>query len=158
MSGILYLAYFSYWIQKPLGLLSLLDEESTFPNATDLTFANKLKQHLDTNSCFRGERGKAFTVRHYAGEVGSCQISSSMFTSVFLLPFVNFISISLMIRWRMTHRVFWRRTEIYCTWIQFSSLPNANYLYHKRLHLRCLLNRIILNPYHTGLVLLIRRS
>ncbi|TVU30294.1 hypothetical protein EJB05_21904 [Eragrostis curvula] len=55
--------------KKPLGLLSLLDEESTFPNATDLTFANKLKQHLSTNSCFRGERGKAFAVRHYAGEV-----------------------------------------------------------------------------------------
>ncbi|KAK3153985.1 hypothetical protein QOZ80_2BG0184230 [Eleusine coracana subsp. coracana] len=55
--------------KKPLGLLSLLDEESTFPNATDLTFANKLKQHLNTNSCFRGERGKAFAVRHYAGEV-----------------------------------------------------------------------------------------
>jgi myosin heavy subunit len=36
-------------MQKPLGLLSLLDEESTFPNATDLTFANKLKQHLDLN-------------------------------------------------------------------------------------------------------------
>ncbi|KAL6643249.1 hypothetical protein ACP70R_021430 [Stipagrostis hirtigluma subsp. patula] len=55
--------------KRPLGLLSLLDEESTFPNATDLTFANKLKQHLNTNSCFRGERGKAFAVRHYAGEV-----------------------------------------------------------------------------------------
>ncbi|XP_062200234.1 myosin-1-like isoform X2 [Phragmites australis] len=55
--------------KKPLGLLSLLDEESTFPNATDLTFANKLKQHLNTNSCFRGERGKVFAVRHYAGEV-----------------------------------------------------------------------------------------
>ncbi|KAL5231801.1 hypothetical protein ABZP36_030577 [Zizania latifolia] len=55
--------------KKPLGLLSLLDEESTFPNATDLTFANKLKQHLNNNSCFRGERGKAFAVRHYAGEV-----------------------------------------------------------------------------------------
>ncbi|GJN20919.1 hypothetical protein PR202_gb08357 [Eleusine coracana subsp. coracana] len=48
--------------KKPLGLLSLLDEESTFPNATDLTFANKLKQHLNTNSCFRGERGKAFAL------------------------------------------------------------------------------------------------
>lgn len=55
--------------QKPLGLLSLLDEESTFPNGTDLTFANKLKQHLGPNSSFRGERGKAFTVGHYAGEV-----------------------------------------------------------------------------------------
>ncbi|XP_044494228.1 myosin-1-like [Mangifera indica] len=55
--------------KKPLGLLSLLDEESMFPNGTDLTFANKLKQHLNYNSCFRGEREKAFTVRHYAGEV-----------------------------------------------------------------------------------------
>ncbi|KAG6500049.1 hypothetical protein ZIOFF_039863 [Zingiber officinale] len=55
--------------KKPLGLLSLLDEESTFPNGTDLTFANKLKQHLNSRSCFRGERGKAFTVQHYAGEV-----------------------------------------------------------------------------------------
>ncbi|KAA8528898.1 hypothetical protein F0562_033614 [Nyssa sinensis] len=55
--------------KKPLGLLSLLDEESTFPNGTDLTFSNKLKQHLNSNSCFRGEREKAFTVCHYAGEV-----------------------------------------------------------------------------------------
>lgn len=55
--------------KKPLGLLSLLDEESMFPNGTDLTFANKLKQHLNPNSCFRGERGNAFTVSHYAGEV-----------------------------------------------------------------------------------------
>lgn len=55
--------------KKPLGLLSLLDEESTFPNGTDLTFANKLKQHLNSNSCFRGERDKSFSVSHYAGEV-----------------------------------------------------------------------------------------
>ncbi|GAV72279.1 Myosin_head domain-containing protein/IQ domain-containing protein, partial [Cephalotus follicularis] len=55
--------------KKPLGLLSLLDEESTFPNGTDMTFADKLKQHLNSNLCFRGDRGKAFTVSHYAGEV-----------------------------------------------------------------------------------------
>ncbi|XP_077254052.1 myosin-2-like isoform X2 [Tasmannia lanceolata] len=55
--------------KKPLGLLSLLDEESTFPKATDLTFANKLKQHLNANPCFKGERAGAFSVRHYAGEV-----------------------------------------------------------------------------------------
>ncbi|KAL3651202.1 Myosin-1 [Castilleja foliolosa] len=55
--------------KKPLGLQSLLDEESTFPNGTDLSFANKLKHHLKSKPCFRGERGKAFTVRHYAGEV-----------------------------------------------------------------------------------------
>ncbi|KAK6157434.1 hypothetical protein DH2020_011682 [Rehmannia glutinosa] len=55
--------------KKPLGLISLLDEESHFPKATDLTFATKLKQHLNANQCFKGERGGAFSVRHYAGEV-----------------------------------------------------------------------------------------
>nr|XP_023895510.1 myosin-2 [Quercus suber]POE57285.1 myosin-2 [Quercus suber] len=55
--------------KKPLGLLTLLDEESNFPKATDLTFASKLKQHLNSNSCFKGERGRAFSIRHYAGEV-----------------------------------------------------------------------------------------
>ncbi|KAL4584989.1 hypothetical protein LXL04_009602 [Taraxacum kok-saghyz] len=54
---------------KPLRLLTLLDEESTFPNGTDITIVAKLKQHLKSNSCFRGERGKAFTVHQYAGEV-----------------------------------------------------------------------------------------
>ncbi|KAK8527352.1 hypothetical protein V6N13_085188 [Hibiscus sabdariffa] len=55
--------------KKPLGILSLLDEESNFPNATDFTFANKLKQHLHSNSYFKGDRGRAFGVRHFAGEV-----------------------------------------------------------------------------------------
>ncbi|XP_010520892.1 PREDICTED: myosin-2-like [Tarenaya hassleriana] len=55
--------------KKPIGLLSLLDEESNFPKATDLTFANKLKQHLKANRRFKGERGRAFRVNHYAGEV-----------------------------------------------------------------------------------------
>ncbi|RDY10682.1 Myosin-2, partial [Mucuna pruriens] len=55
--------------KKPLGLLSLLDEESNLPKASDLTFANKLKHHLNPNPCFKGERGRAFRVRHYAGEV-----------------------------------------------------------------------------------------
>ncbi|KAG8386266.1 hypothetical protein BUALT_Bualt03G0131200 [Buddleja alternifolia] len=55
--------------KKPLGLISLLDEESNFPKATDLTFATKLKQHLSANHCFKGEHGGAFSVRHYAGEV-----------------------------------------------------------------------------------------
>ncbi|XP_059662595.1 myosin-2-like [Cornus florida] len=55
--------------KKPIGLISLLDEESNFPKATDLTFANKLKQHLSSNPCFKGERGGAFRIHHYAGEV-----------------------------------------------------------------------------------------
>ena len=67
----------SLFVQKPLGLLSLLDEESTFPNGTDLTLANKLKQHLLSNSCFRGAREKLFTVVHYAGEVTALETSVS---------------------------------------------------------------------------------
>ncbi|CAI0375856.1 unnamed protein product [Linum tenue] len=55
--------------KKPLGLLSLLDEESNFPNATDLTLVNKLNKHLNINPFFKGQRGRAFGVRHYAGEV-----------------------------------------------------------------------------------------
>lgn len=70
-------------MQKPLGLLSLLDEESNFPKASDLTFVNKLKQHLSSNPCLKGERGNAFSIRHYAGEVG------------FLLPLKIFTNLSL---------------------------------------------------------------
>ncbi|KHG19058.1 Myosin-2 heavy chain [Gossypium arboreum] len=55
--------------KKPLGILSLLDEESNAPNSTDFTLANKLKQHLNSNSYFKGDRGRAFGVLHFAGEV-----------------------------------------------------------------------------------------
>lgn len=55
--------------KKPIGLISLLDEESNFPKASDLTLADKLKQHLGPNPCFKGERGSAFSIHHYAGEV-----------------------------------------------------------------------------------------
>ncbi|CAN1775286.1 VIII-2 [Linum perenne] len=55
--------------KKPIGLLSLLDEETNFPNSTDLTLVNKLNKHLSGNPSFKGQRGRAFGVRHYAGEV-----------------------------------------------------------------------------------------
>ncbi|CAK9208721.1 unnamed protein product [Sphagnum troendelagicum] len=55
--------------KRPLGMISLLDEECTFPRATDLTLAEKLKEHLRGNTCFKGERSKAFRICHYAGEV-----------------------------------------------------------------------------------------
>ncbi|KAL3325554.1 hypothetical protein AABB24_036670 [Solanum stoloniferum] len=54
--------------KKPIGIISLLDEESNFDKATDLAFANKLKQHLKANPCYRGDR-EEFGIRHYAGEV-----------------------------------------------------------------------------------------
>ncbi|XP_048420103.1 myosin-2 isoform X3 [Pyrus x bretschneideri] len=55
--------------KKPFGLLSVLDEESNFPKANDLTLANKFKQHLNANSCFKEEKGSTFSIRHHAGEV-----------------------------------------------------------------------------------------
>ncbi|KAG9160010.1 hypothetical protein Leryth_005748 [Lithospermum erythrorhizon] len=55
--------------KKPIGLISLLDEESKFPKATDLTFANKIRQHLDANPCFKGVKDGAFCVVHSAGKV-----------------------------------------------------------------------------------------
>jgi hypothetical protein len=70
-------------LQKPLGLLSLLDEESTFPKATDFSFANKLKQQLSGNSCFKGEKEGTFEICHYAGEVG--QSSSCFIFKLFLI-------------------------------------------------------------------------
>lgn len=55
--------------QKSIGLISLLDEVSNLPKASNLTFVTKLKQHLSANHCFKGERGGTFSVRHCAGEV-----------------------------------------------------------------------------------------
>lgn len=71
---IIYNFTISFVLQKPLGLLSLLDEESTFPKATDISFANKLKQHLSGDPGFKGQQDSAFNICHYAGEVGGPQI------------------------------------------------------------------------------------
>ncbi|XP_009603975.1 myosin-2-like isoform X2 [Nicotiana tomentosiformis] len=54
--------------KKPIGLISLLNEESNSLKATDLTFASKLQQHIKSDPCFKGER-EEFRIRHYAGEV-----------------------------------------------------------------------------------------
>lgn len=55
--------------KRPLGLISLLDEECTFPKGTDFTLAEKLKEHLAPNNYFKGERSRGFRIKHYAGEV-----------------------------------------------------------------------------------------
>ncbi|XP_071692062.1 myosin-2-like isoform X2 [Rutidosis leptorrhynchoides] len=54
--------------KKPLGLISLLDETSSSSKATDVTFTNKIKRHLSSNSRVSSETG-AFRIHHYAGEV-----------------------------------------------------------------------------------------
>uniref|UniRef100_A0A0N5AUY4 Myosin head n=1 Tax=Syphacia muris TaxID=451379 RepID=A0A0N5AUY4_9BILA len=64
-------------IEKPLGIISILDEECIVPKATDLTLAQKLiDQHLGKHPNFekpkppKGKQGEAhFAMRHYAGTV-----------------------------------------------------------------------------------------
>ncbi|XP_075582482.1 myosin-IIIb [Pelecanus crispus] len=58
-------------LAKPLGLLSLLDEQSAFPQATDKTFVDKLNSTFKGNLNFQPGRGHVlgFSIIHYAGKV-----------------------------------------------------------------------------------------
>lgn len=64
-------------IEKPMGVLSILEEESMFPKATDKTFEEKLNNnHLGKSANFQKPKpGKAgapaahFAISHYAGIV-----------------------------------------------------------------------------------------
>uniref|UniRef100_A0AAV2K728 Uncharacterized protein n=1 Tax=Knipowitschia caucasica TaxID=637954 RepID=A0AAV2K728_KNICA len=63
-------------IEKPLGILSILEEECMFPKASDQTFKAKMyDNHLGKNKMFekpRAAKGKAeahFALVHYAGTV-----------------------------------------------------------------------------------------
>ncbi|XP_038110375.1 myosin heavy chain, muscle isoform X17 [Culex quinquefasciatus] len=62
-------------IEKPMGILSILEEESMFPKATDQTFAEKLmNNHLGKSAPFQkprppkpGCQAGHFAIGHYAG-------------------------------------------------------------------------------------------
>merc|ERR1712179_688263 len=64
-------------IEKPLGILSILEEESMFPKATDKSFEEKLKtNHLGKSPNFvkpkppgAGKADAHFAIVHYAGTV-----------------------------------------------------------------------------------------
>ncbi|EGC40078.1 class VII unconventional myosin [Dictyostelium purpureum] len=57
--------------KRPLGILSLLDEESRFPQATDLTYLEKLHVNHEKHPYYEKPRRSktTFVVKHYAGEV-----------------------------------------------------------------------------------------
>uniref|UniRef100_A0A8C9ZKS8 non-specific serine/threonine protein kinase n=1 Tax=Sander lucioperca TaxID=283035 RepID=A0A8C9ZKS8_SANLU len=58
------------FLQKPMGMLSLLDEESRFPQATDQTLVEKFGDNLKTKSFWRPKRvDLGFGIHHYAGKV-----------------------------------------------------------------------------------------
>ncbi|XP_067308478.1 unconventional myosin-IXb isoform X4 [Pseudorasbora parva] len=61
----------SLFSKKPTGLFYLLDEESNFPQATDSTLLEKLKQQHQDNAFFvqTPVREPAFVIRHFAGKV-----------------------------------------------------------------------------------------
>nr|CAH0110978.1 unnamed protein product [Daphnia galeata] len=64
-------------MEKPMGVLSILEEESMFPKATDQTFAEKLNNnHLGKSASFvkpkpakAGCKEAHFAIAHYAGTV-----------------------------------------------------------------------------------------
>ncbi|XP_063225503.1 myosin heavy chain, muscle isoform X28 [Bacillus rossius redtenbacheri] len=64
-------------IEKPMGILSILEEESMFPKATDKTFEDKLmSNHLGKSPNFQkpkppkpGNPAAHFAIAHYAGTV-----------------------------------------------------------------------------------------
>ncbi|KAL4636181.1 myosin-IIIb isoform X1, partial [Arapaima gigas] len=58
------------FLQKPMGLLSLLDEESRFPQATDQTLVDKFEDNLHCMYFWRPKRVElCFGIQHYAGKV-----------------------------------------------------------------------------------------
>ena len=65
------LSYKGRHFQNPIGVFSLLDEESRFPKANDLTLLEKLSKNLTKKQLFQRPKGNApfFTINHYAGPV-----------------------------------------------------------------------------------------
>ncbi|KAM6985640.1 myosin-IIIb isoform 2-T2 [Aplochiton taeniatus] len=58
------------FLQKPMGLLSLLDEESRFPQATEQTLVDKFEDNLRFKYFWRPKRVElCFGIQHYAGKV-----------------------------------------------------------------------------------------
>ncbi|OQV25063.1 Unconventional myosin-XV [Hypsibius exemplaris] len=57
--------------KKPVGILHILDDESSFPKATDGSFLEKCHYNHGTNSLYQRPKTlqSSFAVRHYAGQV-----------------------------------------------------------------------------------------
>lgn len=74
-----------------MGILSILEEESMFPKATDKTFEEKLmNNHLGKSPNFQKPRPPKpgvpsghFAISHYAGVVSTLHLSKAYVISVF---------------------------------------------------------------------------
>lgn len=60
-----------FYQQRPLGILSILDEECKFPKATDLTLLEKLHTNHEKHANYEKPRltKTNFIMKHYAGDV-----------------------------------------------------------------------------------------
>ncbi|KAM3936630.1 myosin-IIIb-like [Leptodactylus fuscus] len=59
------------FLARPGGVFSILDEQTSFPQASDASFVEKLSAGCHTNPYYERMRGKdlGFTIHHYAGKV-----------------------------------------------------------------------------------------
>ena len=61
------------FLEKPIGILTLLDEECLFPKATDVTMVEKLNQHFKDHPDYvvllKARGHPAFGIKHFAAEV-----------------------------------------------------------------------------------------
>nr|AHX26699.1 chitin synthase [Leptochiton asellus] len=59
------------FLKKPTGIFYIIDEESTFPKATDETLVQKLNSVCDVSENYvkSSFTDNSFTIKHYAGEV-----------------------------------------------------------------------------------------
>lgn len=75
-------------MQKNMGLLALIDEESKFSRATDQTLATKLHNThgKDLRNIYMAPRngGTSFNVVHYAGCVSDCTVLIFFISTLFL--------------------------------------------------------------------------
>ena len=57
--------------QKPVGVFHLLDDESNFPKASDLSFLEKCHYNHALNELYSRPRRSSmeFGIKHYAGQV-----------------------------------------------------------------------------------------
>ena len=79
--------------EKPMGILSILEEESLFPKATDKTFEEKLiVNHLGKSPTFQkpkpggADKDAHFAIVHYAGMASFQTHIQDFFIFPLLLP------------------------------------------------------------------------
>ena len=61
-----------FFLAKPIGVVSIMDEQSSFPKASDDTLVTKLNSQFKKLGFYhpaKGTRTDYFTVDHYAGPV-----------------------------------------------------------------------------------------